>query len=115
MKKENVFSDKRNMSEDIKETIGKNLQETSSQPQEMEEIRQLVGRAVHGFNNILGVIRGTADMALENVQSGISNPLKLEKSLESIISAVDRGAVFSSQLMDFVRKGKQSPPETEHK
>jgi PAS domain S-box-containing protein len=83
---------------DIKER--KKLEAQLIQAQKMESIGRLAGGVAHDFNNVLSVIIGYAEMALEQV--GIQEPL--HHALEEIHNAGKRSAALTRQLLGFARK-----------
>ena len=68
--------------------------------QKMETIGTLAGGIAHDFNNILGIILGYASVLRE----GNVEPARLSKSLDAMISAVERGTALVRQLLTFARK-----------
>jgi PAS domain S-box-containing protein len=75
------------------------------QAQKMESIGRLAGGVAHDFNNMLGVIIGHLEMAMDQVHP--SNPLYAD--LETIRKAADRSAELTRQLLAFARKQTVSP------
>jgi len=86
------------ISEDI--TQRKKLEAQLSQSQKMEAIGQLAGGVAHDFNNMLGVIIGRAELAMEKVARDDT----LRKDLEDILAAGLRSAEITRQLLAFARK-----------
>ncbi len=82
------------------------LEEQLQQAQKMEAIGQLAGGVAHDFNNMLGVILGHAELAMDVV--GQSQPL-LRANLEEIRKAAARSADITRQLLAFARKQLVSP------
>jgi two-component system, cell cycle sensor histidine kinase and response regulator CckA len=70
------------------------------QAQKMEAIGQLAGGVAHDFNNMLGVIIGQVDLALDEVAS--NQPFF--NNLEEIRKAARRSADITRQLLAFARK-----------
>ena len=81
------------------------LESQLQQAQKMEAIGQLAGGVAHDFNNMLGVIIGHAEMAMENVDQ--SQPLYA--NLEEIRKAATRSADITRQLLAFARKQTVAP------
>lgn len=81
------------------------LQNQLLQSQKMESIGRLAGGVAHDFNNMLGVILGHAEMAMELVDP--AQPLHAD--LEEIIKAAKRSADLTHQLLAFARKQTVSP------
>jgi two-component system, cell cycle sensor histidine kinase and response regulator CckA len=73
----------------------------------METVGRLVGAVAHDFANILTLIAGYSDMALNRV--GERDPLRPE--LDEIRKAANRGARLTAQLLGFTRgQGVQPRP-----
>ena len=75
------------------------------QAQKMEAVGRLAGGVAHDFNNMLGVIIGHAEMALEEVDP--SRPLYAD--LSEIKKAAERSADLTRQLLAFARKQTITP------
>jgi two-component system cell cycle sensor histidine kinase/response regulator CckA len=75
------------------------------QAQKMESVGRLAGGVAHDFNNMLGVILGHAEMAMEQVDP--AHPLHAD--LEEIRNAANRSADLTRQLLAFARKQVVSP------
>jgi len=78
----------------------KRLEEQLFQAQRMESIGRLAGGVAHDFNNILGVIIGRAELALNTDVSAD----ELQHNLEEILKAGLRSADLTRQLLAFARK-----------
>jgi PAS domain S-box-containing protein len=76
------------------------LEDQLRQSQKMEAVGRLAGGVAHDFNNMLGVILGHTEMAMEEV--GPSQPLFAD--LKEIRAAADRSADLTKQLLVFARK-----------
>ncbi|SPF46993.1 putative Histidine kinase [Syntrophobacter sp. SbD1] len=83
----------------------KKLEAQLFQAQKMESVGRLAGGVAHDFNNMLGVIIGRAEMAL---QLDISNH-KLQHNLQEILKAALRSADLTRQLLAFARKQTAIP------
>ncbi len=81
------------------------LEEQYRQAQKMESIGLLAGGVAHDFNNMLGVILGHTELALEELDA--SDPLC--EDLRGIESAARRSADLTRQLLAFARKQTVSP------
>ena len=81
------------------------LQTQLTQAQKIESIGRLAGGVAHDFNNILSVILGYTDMALQQV--GPDQPLHAD--LLEIRSAVNRSSNLTRQLLAFARKQTMTP------
>ena len=71
------------------------------QAQKMEAIGRLAGGVAHDFNNMLSVILGYTDIALQNLV-GTDDPLY--DDLKEVYSAAERSAALTRQLLAFARK-----------
>ena len=81
------------------------LETQLQQAQKMEAVGRLTGGVAHDFNNILGIIIGYTEIALEDV-----NPSqKLYHYLRKILDASERSANIVRQLLAFSRKQTISP------
>ncbi|HNV71323.1 MAG TPA: PAS domain S-box protein, partial [Candidatus Ozemobacteraceae bacterium] len=81
------------------------LQAQLAQAQKMESVGRLAGGVAHDFNNMLGVILGHAELAMESI--GPNEPLR--STLEEILKAAERSADLTRQLLAFARKQTVSP------
>ncbi|MCK9361985.1 MAG: PAS domain S-box protein [Syntrophales bacterium] len=91
------------VSRDITEHI--RLSEQLQQAQKMEAVGRLAGGVAHDFNNMLGVIIGHAEMALEKIGPG--HPFY--DDFNDILKAAERSADLTRQLLAFARKQTVSP------
>jgi PAS domain S-box-containing protein len=89
--------------EDITER--KKLEAQLRQTQKMEAVGQLAGGVAHDFNNMLGVIIGYTEMALDKIAGGDA----LREDLEQIKTAGQRSAEITRQLLAFARKQAITP------
>ncbi len=81
------------------------LRDQLNQAQKMEYIGRLAGGVAHDFNNMLGVILGHAELALDQV-----NPMStVHSDLAAIRKAAERSADLTRQLLAFARKQTVSP------
>ena len=76
-----------------------------SQAQKMESVGRLAGGVAHDFNNMLGVILGHSEMAMEQIDS--THPLHAD--LQEIEKAAKRSADLTRQLLAFARRQTISP------
>ncbi len=81
------------------------LQSQLNQAQKMESVGRLAGGVAHDFNNMLGVILGHTEMALE--QTGPGQPLF--HNLQEVRKAAERSANLTRQLLTFARKQTVAP------
>jgi PAS domain S-box-containing protein len=81
------------------------LEAQLQQAQKMESVGRLAGGVAHDFNNMLGVILGHAELALEQVDVG--HPLHAD--LTDIRQAAIRSANLTRQLLAFARKQIVAP------
>ena len=81
------------------------LQAELLQAQKMESVGRLAGGVAHDFNNMLGVILGYTEMALQEVNPGQA----LYADLSDIHKAARRSADLTRQLLAFARKQPITP------
>jgi PAS domain S-box-containing protein len=79
----------------------KTLEAQRHQAQRMEVVGRLAGGIAHDFNNLLTVIQANADLTLEDLPEG--HPAI--ESIEEVLTAADRAAQVTRQLLAF--SGKQ--------
>jgi PAS domain S-box-containing protein len=83
----------------------KKLEEQLFQAQKMESVGRLAGGVAHDFNNMLSVIIGRAEMALEqDVPTD-----KLQHNIREILKAGQHSADLTRQLLAFARKQTAIP------
>jgi PAS domain S-box-containing protein len=86
-------------------TEKRKLQEQLLQSQKMESVARLAGGVAHDFNNMLSVIIGHAELAMEQM-----NPYHpLFANLREICKAGERSAALVKQLLAFARKQTVTP------
>ena len=83
----------------------KRLQAELAQSQRMESVGRLAGGVAHDFNNMLGVIIGHAELALDQTAPG--HPI--HSNLDEIRKAARRSADLTRQLLAFARKQTVAP------
>ena len=81
------------------------LQAQLIQAQKMEAVGRLAGGVAHDYNNILSVIIGNAELALDKV--GLDDPLR--EDLVEILAAAKRSKDITRQLLAFARKQTIAP------
>ncbi len=81
------------------------LEAQLSQAQKMEAVGRLAGGVAHDFNNMLSLILGHAEFALEEIEP--SDPLYA--SIEEMKKAGERSAELTRQLLAFARKQTITP------
>jgi PAS domain S-box-containing protein len=86
-------------------TEHRKIEHQLQQVQKMESVGRLAGGVAHDFNNMLGVILGHAEMAMDQVDP--THPLFSD--LEEIRSAAERSAGITRQLLAFARKQTVAP------
>ena len=91
------------MVEDITEKLS--LESQFLQSQKMEAVGRLAGGVAHDFNNMLNVILGYAEMALDKVDP--AQPL--HDDLKEILNAARRSAGIIRQLLAFARQQTIDP------
>jgi len=85
------------MLRDITEQQG--MEEQLRDSQKMEAVGRLAGGVAHDFNNILGIISGHAEL----LESSVSGQVERGRA-EKIISATEKAASLTRQLLAFGRK-----------
>ncbi len=75
------------------------------QSQKMESVGRLAGGVAHDFNNMLGVIIGNAELALDRMPP--DDPLHAD--LQEILDAAGRSTDITRQLLAFARKQTIAP------
>lgn len=91
----------------VKRDITEHLQlsDQLAQAQKMESIGRLAGGVAHDFNNMLGVILGNVELAMD-----ATAPLApIFADLEEIKKAAERSADLTRQLLAFARKQTVTP------
>jgi len=86
-------------------TEKKKLEAQYRQAQKMEAVGRLAGGVAHDFNNILGVITGYSDMALDKLEP--EHPVA--KNLSKIKAAAHRAVLLTRQLLAFSRQQIVNP------
>ncbi len=91
----------------VKRDISKQLllQAQLQQAQKMESVGRLAGGVAHDFNNMLSVILGYAQMALDKTEPGDSR----HGDLQEILEAAVRSTNITRQLLAFARKQTIAP------
>ena len=87
------------------ETEHRRLQTQLNQVQKMESVGRLSGGVAHDFNNMLGVILGHTEIAIDQVDP--AQPLRA--SLDEIHKAAKRSTDLTRQLLAFARKQTVTP------
>ncbi|WP_167505835.1 ATP-binding protein [Desulfosediminicola flagellatus] len=81
------------------------LEEQLHQAQKMESIGRLAGGVAHDYNNLSSIIIGYSELALEQIKP--KDPLR--KNLEAILTAANRSADITRQLLAFARRQTIAP------
>ncbi|MDW7772115.1 MAG: response regulator [Desulfobulbaceae bacterium] len=82
-----------------------NLEKQFIQAQKMEAVGRLAGGVAHDINNMLSLIQGYAELAMEKTSS--YDPMR--EDLEMILDAGKRSAEITRQLLGFARKQNIAP------
>jgi PAS domain S-box-containing protein len=81
------------------------LEDQLRRSQKMEAVGRLAGGVAHDFNNMLGVIIGNTEMAMEE-----TNPTRpIFAALKEIRAAAERSADLTKQLLVFARRQTVAP------
>lgn len=83
------------------------LERELTQARKLEAIGQLAGGIAHDFNNLLTVINGQLGEALEVLTTG--GPARLRAMLQTALTAGQRAAIRTQQLLAFSRREVVSP------
>jgi len=86
-------------------TEHENLQVQLAQAQKMESVGRLAGGVAHDYNNMLSIIIGYSELALEKVDP--DDPLNAD--LMEILSAAKRSTDITRQLLAFARQQTIAP------
>ena len=81
------------------------LEEQLRQSQKMEAVGRLAGGVAHDFNNMLTIILGHTELLMMQIK--LDDPL--QDSLKEILSAAERSAELTKQLLAFSRKQTAIP------
>jgi len=97
---------------DITEEVNANeerekLQQQLNQAQRLESIGRLAGGVAHDFNNMLNVIMGNAELAMDDAEPDT----EIHESLQGINRAAHRSADLTRQLLAFARRQTISPKD----
>jgi len=83
----------------------KQLEEQFQQAQKMESVGQLAGGVAHDFNNLISVILGYANYALQTLPE--DSPMRAD--IQEIYNAGERAAALTRQLLAFSRRQVLQP------
>lgn len=81
------------------------LQQELQQAQKMESVGRLAGGVAHDFNNMLAVIIGNAELAMDQMPSDAP----LREHLDEILQAGKRSSDLTRQLLAFARRQTVKP------
>ena len=102
----NYIAVKRDITENLQlQEEKEKLQSQFMQAQKMEAVGRLAGGVAHDFNNILGIILSSAELALDKIEE--SHPACT--NLMTINNVTYRAAALTRQLLAFARKQTISP------
>jgi signal transduction histidine kinase len=85
------------------------LQARLAQAQKMESVGLLAGGVAHDFNNMLGVILGHSELALDQLDSQLDSNQPIRANLEHVCKAARRSADLTRQLLAYARKQTIAP------
>jgi PAS domain S-box-containing protein len=81
------------------------LEKQLIQAQKMESVGRLAGGVAHDYNNMLSIITGYTEMALEGVEPGSPR----HADLQEVLAAARRSTDITRQLLAFARKQTIAP------
>jgi PAS domain S-box-containing protein len=81
-------------------------QEALLQSQKLQALGELAGGVAHDFNNLMTVVRGTADLLLRRDDLPSD---KRKRYLNAVLETVDRAESLTSQLLAFARRQPLEP------
>ncbi len=87
------------------EAVRERLQARLAQAERLETVGRLAGGVAHDFNNMLTVIMGHAELALETVDASSS----VYEDLQQVIKAAQQSADLTQQLLAFARRQTAVP------
>ncbi len=90
-------------------TERKMLEEQVNRSQKLEAVGQLTGGVAHDFNNLMAVMMGNLELALEQLDPDAP----LRQQIDNALNAVGRGATLTKQLLSFSRRQMLSPAVTD--
>ncbi|MCC7496080.1 MAG: PAS domain S-box protein [Bryobacterales bacterium] len=88
-------------------TERRTVEEQVLEAQKFDSTSRVIGRAAHGFNNLLMIIGGYGDQLLSGL--GPEDPLRAD--IEEILRATARVSDVSAQLQRFTRRPASQPKE----
>ena len=83
----------------------KSLEKQLIQAQKMESVGRLAGGVAHDYNNMLSIIIGYTELALDNAEPGSS----LHSDLNEVLKAANHSKDITAQLLAFARKQTVAP------
>ena len=81
-------------------TEHRKLEQQFRYAQKMEAIGRLAGGVAHDFNNLLMVIGSHAQL----IWGHLGDPMRVDRYMQQIMSAIDRATLLTRQLLAFGRK-----------
>jgi len=94
------ISDKKRAQEELEEA-----RTALFQAQKMQALGELTGGVAHDFNNLITVVRGSAEM----LKRGDLSLAKRERYLDAIIETAERAAALTSHMLAFGRRQALKP------
>jgi PAS domain S-box-containing protein len=81
------------------------LEERLRETQKVDAINRLAAGIAHDFNNVLTIIQGAASM----LRIRVRDSERAREDVEEILTATDRAAALTRQLLLFSRRGPEQP------
>lgn len=80
-----------------------------SQAERLQAVGTLAGGLAHDFNNVLAVVRGTAEQLQHDASRGRLSDARVYGDLATILTATDRACSLTRQMLTFARRQVRMP------
>jgi two-component system cell cycle sensor histidine kinase/response regulator CckA len=85
----------------LEEEEKRSLEERLNRAEKMEALGKLAGGVAHDLNNVLGIVVGYAELAID----GVDKSIPLRRHLENIMSGGMKAAAIVDDLLTLARRG----------